>query len=211
MDGRDGVDALMVVEVGEFDDEEELFDFDLILFAVEAYDLVVEGIGDAAGGAAGGEDVVEEGEVEGVAFGLTGSDVGEAVKDVVGAIFFFDGHAVEVALAIWELAFLADGDYVLHELRLGEEGCGEDEATSLDGDYIGAVDVRVDIGNQLVEGLFVGEEGEDVDEVDAGLGKVGIMIDDVLVIHEGSFFVGGDRFDRGDRIDRNYIIIGPRG
>ena len=191
MDGRDGVDALMVVEVGEFDDEEELFDFDLILFAVETDDLVVEGIGDAAGGAAGGENVVEEGEVEGVAFGLTGGDVGEAVEDVVGAIFFFDGHAVEVALAIGELAFLADGDYVLHELRLGEEGCGEDEASGFDGDDIWAVDVRVDVGNQLVEGLFVGEEGEDVDKVDAGLGKVGIMVDDVLVIHEGLFFVGG--------------------
>ena len=42
---------------------------------------------------------------------------------------------------------------------------------------------KKNFGNQLVEGLFVGEEGEDVDEVDAGLGKVGIMIDDVEVVH----------------------------
>ena len=116
MDGRNGVDALVVVEVGELDEEDEFLDFDLIFLAFDEDPLFVERFGDAAGGASGGEDVVEEGEVEGVAFGLSGGDVGEAVEDVVGAVFFLNRHTVEVAFAKGELALLADRHHILHEL-----------------------------------------------------------------------------------------------
>ena len=186
VDGGDGVELLVVVEVGKFYDEEELFDADLVLFAVDDDHFAIEGIGDADSCAASGEDVVEEGEVDSVALGLAGGDVGEAVVDVVGTVFLHNSHIVQVALGIGELALLADGDNILDGLRYGEKWCGEDESTCLDGDDVGAMGVRIDVGNQLVECLFVGEKREDVDKVDAGLGKVGVMVDDIGVInHEG--------------------------
>ena len=75
LDGGDGVDAGVVVEVGELDEEDEFLDLDFVLLAVDGDALAVEVFGDAAGGAASGEDVVEEGEVEGVALGDAGGDV----------------------------------------------------------------------------------------------------------------------------------------
>ena len=158
VDGGDGVDALVVVEVGELDEEDKFLDADLVLLAVDDDHLTVKGFGDATGGAAGGEDVVEEGEVDGVAFGLAGGNVGKAVVDMVGTVFLHYRHVVKVALGVGELAFLADGDDVMHVLGDTEQRCGKKEAASLDGDDVGAVGVRVDIGNQLVECLFVGKE-----------------------------------------------------
>ena len=116
MDWGYGVDALVVVEVGEFDDEEELFDFDLILLAVEVDDLAVEGMGDADGCATSGEDVVEEGDVECVALRLACGNIGEAVENVVGTVFLHNGHVVKVALAVGEFAFLTDRYDVLNPL-----------------------------------------------------------------------------------------------
>ena len=184
VDGGDGVDALVVVEVGKLDEEDEFLDLDLILLAVDDDHLAVEGFGDAAGGAAGGEDIVEEGQIDGVTFGLAGCKVGEAVIDMVGSVFLHYRHVVQVALGVGELALLADGDNVLHGLRDVEQRRGKEEATSFDSDDVGAMGVRVDVGNQVIECLFIGKERQYVDKVDAGLGKVGVMVDDVGVIHD---------------------------
>ena len=183
LDGGDGVDAGVVVEVGELDEEDELLDFDFVFLAVDGNALAVEVFGDAAGGAAGGEDVVEEGEVEGVTLGDAGGDVAEAVIDMVGAVFLHDLHVVKVALGEGQLAFLADGDDVAHQLGLRQQRGGEEESARLDGGDVGAMGGSVDVGNELIEGLLVLEEGDDVDKVDARLGEVGVMVDDVVVIH----------------------------
>ena len=107
MYGSDSVDAVVVVEVGELDEEEEFLHLDFVLMAIEGDGLAVEGFGYAYGGAARGENIVEEGDIEGVAFGNTGGDVAEALVDVVAAVLFLDGNIVEVAFVVGELAFLA--------------------------------------------------------------------------------------------------------
>ena len=183
VDGCDGVDALVVVEVGELDEEDKFLDLDLIFLAIDDDHLAVEGFGDAAGGAASGEDVVEESEIDSVALGLAGGNVGEAVVDMVGTVFLHYLHIVQVAFGVGELAFLADGDDVLEGLGDSEQRSGKEEAACLDGDDIGAVGVCIDVDNQLVESLLVGKEGEYVDKVDARLGEVGIVVDDVGVIN----------------------------
>lgn len=173
----------MVVEVGELDEEDELGDFDAVGGAVDGDGFAVEGFGDGDGGAAGGEDVVEKGEMDGVALGLGGCDVGEAVEDLVCAVLFDDVDLAEVAGGERQLAFFADGDDVLNEGGVCEQWRGEKETTCFDGDDVGVKDVFVDVADDLVEGFLVGEERKDVDEIDTGFREIGIMVDDVDIVH----------------------------
>lgn len=41
----------------------------------------------------------------------------------------------------------------------------------------------VDVGNQLGKGFLIVEEGQNVNEIDAFLGEVGIMVDNVKIVH----------------------------
>lgn len=173
----------MVVEAGKLDDVDELANLDLVFFAILVDNLAVEGFGDAYGGAASGENIVEESEVECVALGDTGGDVGKTVVDMVGTIFLHYLYVAEVTLGVGKLAFLTDWDNVPDELRLREQGGGEKEAPCLDCHYVGAVDGVVDVGDELLEGFLVRKERDDVYEVNARFGKVGIMVNNVNVVH----------------------------
>ena len=146
MHRRNGVDAVVVVEVGEFDKEEKFLDLDLISFAIQVYHLAVEGFGNATSGAAGSEDVVEKGEIESVAFGNTGGDIAETVEYVVAAIFLHDFDIVEVAFVVRQFSFFTDRDNRLDFSLLCEKRRSKEESTRFDGSHIGAMGVGVDVG-----------------------------------------------------------------
>ena len=173
----------MVIEVGELDEEEEFLHLDFVLTAVEGDGLAVEGFGYANGGAARSENIVEEGDIEGVAFGNTGGDVAETVVDVVAAVLFLDGNIVEVAFVVGELAFLAYGDDRLHQFGLGEQRCRKEESAGFDGGHIGVMSMCVDVGNELVESLFVLKKGQYINKIYPLLGEVGIVVDNVEIVH----------------------------
>ena len=85
MDRGDGVDAVVVVKIREFDEKQKFLDFHFILFAVEMDDLTVESLGNAASGATGGENIVEEGDIEKIETIIHKSQVGltQAEQDEV--------------------------------------------------------------------------------------------------------------------------------
>lgn len=120
VDGRDGVEDIVVVEVGKLDKEKELFDLDFVVLAIHVYHLAVQCLGNADGGAASGQHIVKEGDVEGVALGNTGSNVAEAVENMVAAIFLLDLDIVQVAFAVGQLPFL----------RIGITFCTNEECVS---------------------------------------------------------------------------------
>lgn len=169
MNWGNGIDTFMVIQVGELDEEKELFNFDLIVLAVEVDDLFVEGFGNANSGAACGEDVVEECQIEGVPFGLASSNVTKTIEDMVGAIFFLNGHVMEVAFTEGQLAFLADRDDVLHQLGLGQQRRSKQETTGFYRDDIGAMGMSVNVGYKLSICFLVGEKRDNVDKIDARL------------------------------------------
>ena len=99
MDRSDGVDAVVVVKIRKFDEKQKLLDFHFILFAVEMDDLTVESLGNAASGATSGENIVEESDIERIAFGNACRDITEAVVYMVTSVLLFDLHIVKIALA----------------------------------------------------------------------------------------------------------------
>lgn len=183
MNRRNRVDALMVIQIGELHEEEELFDFDLVFFAVEGYDLFVQGVGDADGGAACCQDVIEESEIERVAFGFARGNIAKAIEDMVCPIFLHDFHIVEVAFLEWQLAFLTNGYKVLDQLRLIEQRRSKKETTSLDRDDVRAMGMCVNIGDKLLIDILILQQGQNIDKVDTRLGEVWIMVDIINVVH----------------------------
>ena len=77
-----------------------------------------------------------------------------------------------------QFAFLAEGDEGLDAVADREEWCAEEEAAGFDGGEVGGGGPGVDLAYGLVEGGLVVQEGEHVDEVDAGHREIGVMLDD---------------------------------
>ena len=145
----------MVVEVGELDEEDELPDFHLVFFTISMNNLAVQRLGNARRRAAGGQDVVEEGEIESVTFRNPRRDVAQPVVNLVVAVFLLYFNLSEVPLRKGQLASLADGDQILDKGRLRQQRSCKEESPRLDGDDIGTVDTLVYVGDEVVESLLV--------------------------------------------------------
>ena len=165
----------------ELYEEDESGHFHAVFLAVEHYFLFVQGEGYAFRGAACGEYVVEEGELEAVTVRHACGYVGEAVEDVVGAIFLHYRDVFEVAFREGQLAFLAGGNDIPDFVRDGEQRGGEKEAPGFCGDDVRRIDDLVYVAYETVEHVLVLEERHDVDEVYARNRKILIVFDDFFV------------------------------
>ena len=112
LDGAYFIEEGAAVEAVDFDDEDEVGDFDVVGLAAGDDFALLEATGDAGGGAAGREDVVKEGDVERVAFRDASRYVGKAEVDLVLAVLLGDVYADEVTFGEWEFALLAEGDHI---------------------------------------------------------------------------------------------------
>ena len=109
-------EASLAAELFEVNQEDELFNLHTVLLAIYDNAHRLHRVCNTLGCSARSENVVEESNLEYVAFGFAGSDVAQSIEECVESVLLLDAYLDKVALVEGEFAALADRNDILHLL-----------------------------------------------------------------------------------------------
>lgn len=111
-------------------------------------DATVDGMSESLDGTTSGDDVVEYGDLDGIARGDATCEIAETVEELVVTVFLLNLYSNEVACCRWQLAFFAERHEGLDVVGDSHYRRSKEETAALYSDNVGCGGETIDLGDE---------------------------------------------------------------